>query len=108
SQRPAHRVPAIRASAQSIPLRDQSVDAAMTVLSLHHWDDGRAAGLQEMRRITRGPIIILTCDAAVSGQMWLMADYFPEIRELDFATFPTMDEIAGWLGGRTEVEVLPI
>ena len=34
------RVPAVRGYADALPLRDDSVDAAMTVLSLHHWDDG--------------------------------------------------------------------
>lgn len=34
-QRPLELAPAIRASAEALPLRDKSVDVAMTILSLH-------------------------------------------------------------------------
>src|SRR6516225_2994996 len=74
AQRSADRVPAIRASAGQLPLRDKTVDAAMAVLSLHHWDREQARGVSEMRRVARGPVVILTYDAQVSGDMWLMAD----------------------------------
>ena len=38
AQRPPAAAPAVRAMAQGLPLADDSVDAAMAVLSLHHWD----------------------------------------------------------------------
>ena len=50
SQRAASRTPTIRALAQALPLRDNSVDAAMSVLSLHHWAPHAEAGVREMRR----------------------------------------------------------
>jgi len=108
AQRPGHRAPAICAFADALPLRDASVDAAMTVLSLHHWDDGQERGVRELRRVARGPVVILTFDAAVSSAMWLVADYVPEIAELDRRIFATPETVASWLGRETEITVVPI
>lgn len=108
AQRPAHRVPAVRATAQSLPLRDDSVDAAMSVLSLHHWDDGRELGVREMRRVARGPVVLLTYDAEVSGHMWLMHDYLTEVAALDRRIFPPLADVATWLGGSVEIEAVPL
>jgi SAM-dependent methyltransferase len=41
------------AGAEEIPLPDDAADAAMTILSIHHWQDPQA-GVEEMRRIARG------------------------------------------------------
>jgi SAM-dependent methyltransferase len=108
AQRPVGAPPAIRATAGALPLRDGSVDAAMAILSVHHWDDERERGVRELRRVARGPVLILTYDPAVSGRMWLMADYLPEVAELDREIFPPPAELAGWLGGECEERVLPI
>jgi SAM-dependent methyltransferase len=107
-QRPPSRVPAIRASAGELPLRDRSVDAAMAVLTLHHWDDAQERGVRELRRVARDRVVILTYDASVSGRMWLMADYLPEVAALDERIFPSPDALTGWLGGAVEVQTLPI
>jgi SAM-dependent methyltransferase len=108
AQRPREVAPALRCVAQSLPLRDGAVDAAMSVLSVHHWDEGQEQGVREMRRVAAGPVVILTCDPEVSGAMWLMADYLPEIAELDRRIFPRMEQLATWLGGETQVEAVPI
>src|SRR5262249_25925343 len=44
----------------------------------------------------------------VSGEMWLMRDYLPEVGELDRRIFPAIEQLAGWLGGDVRTEVLPI
>lgn len=106
AQRPGHLVPAIRAFADALPLRDQSVDAAMAVLTIHHWDDAQRAGIAEMRRVARGPVVVLTYDPEVSALMWLMAEYLPEVAELDRRIFPPPAEVAEWLGG-ARIEVVP-
>jgi SAM-dependent methyltransferase len=108
AQRPSDRVPAIRASAAALPLRDASVDAAMAILSVHHWDDEQERGVRELRRVARGPVAILTYDPSVSGEMWLMRDYLPELAELDRRIFPSMTVLAGWLGEGMTVEPIPI
>jgi SAM-dependent methyltransferase len=108
AQRSRELAPAIRATADCLPLRDSSVDAAMSVLSVHHWGEGQERGVRELRRVATGPVVILTCDPEVSGAMWLMADYFPEVADLDRRIFPQPDQLAAWLGGHTHVEMLPV
>jgi SAM-dependent methyltransferase len=108
AQRPLERAPAIRAHAEALPLRDGSVDAAMAVLSVHHWDESRERGVRELRRVARGPVVILTFDAGVSSDMWLVADYVPEIGELDRSIFPAPELLAEWLGGEATISTIPI
>ena len=108
AQRPLTIPPALRASAADLPLRDNSTDAAMAVLTIHHWDDGLERGIREMRRVAHDTVVILTYDPLVSGEMWLMADYLPEVAELDRRIFPPPRQLASWLGGRTRIEVVPI
>ena len=100
-------LPAIRATAGRLPLRDASVDAAMAVLTVHHWDAEQEAGVRELRRVARSPVVIVTYDPNVSGQMWLMRDYFPEMAELDNQIFPTPEQLTGWLGGGVQVHAIP-
>ncbi|HEX4009491.1 MAG TPA: methyltransferase domain-containing protein [Solirubrobacteraceae bacterium] len=108
AQRPPELAPAIRADAGTLPLRDGSVDAALAVLTVHHWDTQQQPGVRELRRVTRGPVVIVTFDQRVSSRMWLVADYLPEVAELDRRIFPSIDELAGWLGGRTHTELVPV
>jgi SAM-dependent methyltransferase len=108
AQRPPGLPPAIRATAAELPLRDQSVDAAMAILTVHHWDEQQEPGVRELRRVARGAVVILTYDAAVSGQMWLMTDYLPEVARLDDRIFPRIELLASWLGGSTRVDTIEI
>lgn len=108
AQRSPDLAPAIRASAGSIPLRDRSVDAAMAVLSVHHWDDEREQGVRELRRVARGAVVILTYDATISAAMWLMADYLPEVAALDLKIFPPPEQLLAWLGGNVRIDKVPI
>ncbi len=108
AQRSRDLAPAIRATAGNLPLRDRSVDAAMAILSVHHWDEECEKGVRELRRVARGAVVILTYDASVSGAMWLMADYLPEVVELDLRIFPPPEQLAEWLGGDVRIEKVPI
>jgi len=108
AQRPPELAPAIRASAGSLPLRDDSVDAAMALVTIHHWDGERETGVHELRRVARGPVVIVTYDPVVSGRMWLAAEYVPEVAHLDDRIFPSPETVAGWLGGEVRIETLPI
>jgi SAM-dependent methyltransferase len=108
AQREPGLAPAIRASAGELPLRDGSVGAAMALLTIHHWDAEQERGVRELRRVARGAVVILTYDASVSSRMWLMAEYLPEVAELDRAIFPDPQRIAAWLGGEAMIEPLPI
>ena len=108
AQRPRGLAPAIRAGAKELPLRDDAVDAAMALVTIHHWDCGQQRGVEELRRVARGPVVTLTFDPSVSARMWLFRDYLPEIAELDRRTFPTPDQLAEWLGGDVAIESIPI
>jgi SAM-dependent methyltransferase len=108
AQRTGDLSPAIRVGAGDLPLRDDSVDAAMAVLTIHHWDSDQERGVKEMRRVARSAVVILTYDATVSARMWLMADYLPEVAELDRRIFPSPKIVADWLGGTTRIEPVPI
>jgi SAM-dependent methyltransferase len=93
--------PAVQAFADRLPFADKSFDAAMAVLTIHHWSD-KAAGLAEMRRVTKGPIVLLTFDPAV--RPWL-TDYLPALAALDAAQMPALADYAHWLG---PVEIRPV
>jgi len=108
AQRPSGLAPAIRGHAHDLPLRDASVDAALAILTVHHWDDHQQRGVHELLRVARGPVVILTYDPQVSAQMWLPADYLPEVAALDRRIFPAPERLAAWLGADTLIEPLPI
>jgi SAM-dependent methyltransferase len=108
AQRPRELAPAIRGSAGALPLRDGSVDAALAILTLHHWDEAREAGVRELRRVARERVVIVTFDAEVWSRVWLVAEYLPELGALDRAVFPPPRQIAGWLGGSVAIEPLPL
>ncbi|WP_027005610.1 class I SAM-dependent methyltransferase [Conexibacter woesei] len=108
AQRPASLAPAIRATAGRLPLRDASVDAAMAVLTLHHWDHEQEQGIRELRRVARGPVVLLTIDPRVSGATWMVADYLPEVAALDDEIFPLPEVLADWLGGAVAIDVLEV
>jgi len=104
-QRPAGSAPAVQASASHLPFRDDGFGGALAILTVHHWPD-RARGLDELARVARRRVVVVTWDPYFSG-FWLVDDYFPEIVEIDRRIFPTMDDYRRAFG-RVEVEPLPI
>jgi SAM-dependent methyltransferase len=106
AQRPAALAPAIDATAENLPFADASFDAAMTTFSVHQWSN-LSAGLSEMRRVTRGPIVILTCDPDLLRAFWLN-DYAPEVLDTEARRYPPIDTIAAHLGGETTSTVVPV
>ena len=79
-QRAASGSPVVRAVAESLPFPSASFDAALAVLTVHHWRD-LAAGLAEMRRVAARQVVYVF-DPAMTDSFWLVTDYFPEILEL--------------------------
>jgi SAM-dependent methyltransferase len=108
AQRDPRLPPVIPTGAYPLPLEDRSVDAAMAILTIHHWDRDQERGVRELRRVARGPVVILTFDPQVSARMWLMADYLPEVAELDRRIFPTPQTLARWLDAEVDVREVPI
>jgi SAM-dependent methyltransferase len=97
---------AIDARAESLPFDDDSADAGTAILTLHHWEDP-IAGLRELRRVVRGPVVVLTFDPDAAESLWLVRDYLPELAAVDRARFPTIDATVDALGGAS-VERVPI
>jgi SAM-dependent methyltransferase len=106
AQRTAHLSPAIAGRAEALPLDNRSVDAAMAILTVHHWDDP-LAGLRELRRVARYRVIMLTFDIDVLARYWLFTDYLPEGLADDRARFPAIAVITHALGG-AEVEAVAV
>ena len=101
-QRPLEAPPVVRASASALPFRDESFDASLAVLTLHHWPD-LSRGIDELRRAARKTVIILTFDTSVGG-FWL-TDYFPEILEVDRRTVPALSAVQRSLGASKVFDV---
>src|SRR4051794_13935144 len=76
AQRPEGAAPVMRGSAEAIPLRDGSVDAAMAILSDHHWHE-RRAGIMEMRRVARKRVVLFNADPAEFARFWFSVEYLP-------------------------------
>lgn len=106
AQRPADRVLAIDASAEQLPFADLAFDAALATFTVHQWAD-LARGLAEVRRVTRGPVVVLTCDPTALDRFWLN-DYAPEVIATEARRYPPIDTIAAALGARSRVEILPV
>jgi len=95
-QRDPAAAPPVRAVAERLPFRDDTFDGSMAILTVHHWSDP-LAGLAEVRRVTRGPVVVFTFDRAVHNSMWL-AEYLPAAESLDPDHLESV-QIADALGG---------
>ena len=110
AQRPKGAAPVMRGSAESIPLRDDSVDAGMAILSDHHWQD-RAAGFSEMRRVARRRVVSFNIDPADFGRYWFASEYLPSSLELVLPRYRergTWERELRWLLGDVRIEPVPI
>ncbi|MET0894532.1 MAG: methyltransferase domain-containing protein [Acidimicrobiia bacterium] len=106
SQRPIDRVPAIDATAELLPFDDDAFEAAMATVTVHQWSDA-SAGLRELRRVTTGPIVILTFDGDALDRFWL-ADYAPELIAAERNRYQPLAWFGSQLGGITTITPVPI
>src|SRR5450432_2670708 len=74
AQRPPGAARAVQGTAERLPFGDDSFDAALAVLTMHHWSDWRA-GIAELRRVARDRIVLLTFDPDSISAYWLVRDY---------------------------------
>jgi SAM-dependent methyltransferase len=98
AQRPAGAATVVQATAEALPFDDDSFDAAMAVMTVHHWPD-LAAGLAELRRVARRRLVILTSDRTAADGLWI-ADYFP--------TAPRGDRVEQVLDTLPDATVTPV
>jgi SAM-dependent methyltransferase len=104
AQRPVGAAPAIDARAEALPLDDVAVDAAMACVTIHHWEPPWA-GLAELRRVSRGPVVIFTFE--LDGLPAWQREFLHEGLVMEQPRFPAIEDIASALGGRTRVERIP-
>jgi SAM-dependent methyltransferase len=105
-QRPPGAAPAIQSVAEHVPLRDNCADAALAVLTIHHWTD-LEAGVAEMRRIARRRLLFLTWDALKMSEFWLLAEYLPGAARSDAELAVPLDRLTALLGSPV-VDPVPV
>jgi SAM-dependent methyltransferase len=105
AQRPPGSAPCIQGSAESLPFADGTFDAALAILTIHHWGD-LERGLSELQRVARRTVI-LTWDTSYGRGFWLHR-YLPASIEHDEARFPSIARLQALLGPGSVVEALPV
>lgn len=106
AQRGPRRAPAIEAFAEALPLDNGAVDAAMATMTVHQWPD-LEAGLAELRRVARGPVVVLAGDGEALASYWLN-DYAPDLIAAERRRYPPIARIAAGIGARAEMRTVPI
>ena len=105
-QRPHNAAPCIRAAAEHLPLFDQSFDAAMAILTIHHWCDP-VRGLRELCRVARR-VVLFAYEPAVHSTFWLWQEYFPAAASISAASELPIDQVAEIIGAdRIETVLVP-
>jgi SAM-dependent methyltransferase len=105
-QRPLGAAPVVRGLAEALPFADGAFEAALAVLTVHHWED-LGAGLAELVRVA-ARIVVLTFDPDPHFSYWLVEEYLPEILDLASARSPGVARVAELLGaGRVDVVPIP-
>jgi SAM-dependent methyltransferase len=104
-QRPPGSAPVVQAFAEELPFGDDSFDAAMAVITIHHWNDA-GDGLAEMVRVARRRVAVLSFDPALGEELWLR-EYFPGAIGFHASAMPPIDLLAELLPGAS-VEPIPI
>jgi SAM-dependent methyltransferase len=106
AQRPEGAAPVVDGVAEALPFADGAFDAAMAMVTVHQWPDLRR-GLAELRRVSRGPVVILTADGEALHRFWL-GEYVPELFVVERRRYPPMEKLRAGLGGRCEVREIAV
>src|SRR3546814_15581458 len=69
----------VRGVAERLPFPDSSFDVAMAIFTVHHWSD-RAAGIQEMARVSRRQVVFYF-EGLATHSFWALR-YFPSALDL--------------------------
>lgn len=106
AQRPAGHAPAVAAVAEALPFADGAFAAAMATNTVHQWTD-LERGLSELRRVSRGPVVVLTFDGDAFDRNWLV-EYVPELVAFERRRMPAIDRVVAALRGTTVVTPVPV
>jgi SAM-dependent methyltransferase len=103
-QRGREGAPVVQSVAEHLPFANATFDAALAVLTVHHWPDA-PAGLADLQRVARRQVVV-TWDPEVGDRFWMREEYLPVINERE-AALPTLDAICAALDVRAVVP-LPV
>jgi SAM-dependent methyltransferase len=92
--------------AEDLPFPDNAFDASLASITIHQWSH-LEAGLKEMRRVTKGPVVIFTFDPVALKNFWLR-DFAPEMMANECGRMPSIDRVQSYLGGYSVVTPVPI
>jgi SAM-dependent methyltransferase len=106
AQRPPGSAPVVQGFAEDLPFEDDSFDAAMALITIHHWSD-LEVGLAEMVRVASQRVLVLTMTPVPPEDPWMRRDYFPGILESHTRLMPPIDELTTMLPNAS-VESLPL
>ena len=106
AQRPSGAAPAVQAIAEALPFADGSFDAALAVLTLHHWSDPMG-GLAELRRVARRQVLVTWSPEVAARELWFARDYLPEIFEAERGAATLDAALDGLPGARVEPLLVP-
>ena len=104
-QRTRGASPVVQAVAEALPFRQGTFDAALAVLTVHHWSDWRK-GIAEMKLVAKR-VVVLAFDVDALADFWLTKTYLPELVDLDRRRSPSIDDLRGELADCT-VEPVPV
>ena len=106
AQRPISMVPAVDAVAEDLPFPDKYFDASMATFTVHQWTD-LEKGLREVRRVTRGVVVILSCNPSLVQRFWLN-EYAPAVLAAEARRYPTLERIGAAFGALVRILPVPI
>ncbi|MBL7493422.1 methyltransferase domain-containing protein [Frankia sp. AgB1.9] len=106
AQRLAGQAQVVAAVAEALPFADGAFAAAMATNTVHQWAD-LERGLGELRRVSRGPVVLLTFDGDAFDRNWLV-EYVPELVAYEQRRMPSIGRIVAALGGTTVVTPVPV
>ncbi len=101
--------PVVRGEAEHLPFPDQTFDAAMAVLTTHHWSDP-VRGLSELCRVSRRRVIVTWDPDWFASRFWLIRDYLPDVGAMErkLATLSLVTEVLSQHGSQVSVRPLTV
>ncbi|MFF9147378.1 SAM-dependent methyltransferase [Streptomyces sp. NPDC014861] len=100
----AHALPDHGAS--GLPFEDEEFDASTLLCDAPHLSDIRSR-LRELRRVTRGPVVLLATDPSRVRDFWLDR-YAPDLLALEARRHPAIGQLTAALGGTAAVRRVPV
>ena len=104
-QRSPDAAPAVQGRAEHLPFSDGGFDAAMAILTVHHWTDIEA-GIAELRRVAARQVI-LHFEVGWERDFWLTREYIPASAALELQPSIAMTDLLDLLDA-PRVEVVPV